>query len=344
MKLLLADCLASLAPEALPADPTKQIPWLNRVLETFFVNKWARTTMRWKGLNTAASFGISFGADGQGFFTLPRGVLSLLAGAYGSSGTKLPPQLRFSPSPINGPWFQFGNSLGVGDLVYGHGLMDAGDGYTTFADILEPSYLRVTTEQAEQSGSMMLFRGLDQNGDEIYTGTGVNTIQGVQLNISTGITTQTTQVFSAAPTLVKKPVTYGPVSIYAVSVATGVPTLIAIYDPGDTSPGFRRYKLGGVNINSTKNTPYVTVHAMVKRRFVPVTAPADEVIPSIVAAIELGFMAYRYDTQSDETTATEYWGHAFQILNSELNEFNGAAVPRIIQEAGLGLASIPWIN
>jgi hypothetical protein len=345
-KLLLSDALATIAPECLPADTTKQTTWLNNVCNHFFhIGKFSGTTMRWKGVNTGANFQIFYDITGTAYFTLPRNVLSVLAAGYGMTTPGQAPSynVRFSNAQINGPWHEFGGGgWGVGDQAVGRGIFDAGDGWTTFKDFPDASTIRIVTEAAEFAGSIMLFRGLDQNGNEIFTGAGSNTFQGVNLDISAGLTTNTTQVFGVAPTLVKKPVTYGPVSLYAVSVATGVATLCAIYDPGDTSPGFRRYRLGGPTNNGP--LPYTTAICQVKRRFVPAVVGADELIPNNIPALELGLQGRRYDLQSDEKTATAFWKDAFEILNAELNEAQGGAVPQIVWQKGWSLASMPNIG
>lgn len=349
-KLLLGDALNQIDPAALPAGTQQtQIAWINAVCSHFYLTgKWAGTTVRWKGTsNVGVSFSIYYDANQQAFITLPRGILSLLSSAYGVTSPGLPPSanVRFSTMQINGPWHEFGNGgWGVGDQVWGRGMQDAGDGWTTFRDLTEPSYLRVVTSEAEAGGATMLFRGLDQNSNEIYSGTGTNTIQGVNLDISTGLVTQTTQIFGASPTLVKKPVTYAPVNLYSVGVASGTVILIAVYDPGDTSPGFRRYKLGGMTSTQNQPIPFTTLHAMVKRRFVPAVSLSDELIPGNIPAIEQGLMGRRYDLQSDTKTADEYWGEAIALLNAELGEFNGAAVPRVIYQLGSNLAGMPLIN
>jgi hypothetical protein len=348
-RLLLQDALNNLAPETLPAgSQSTQIAWINAVLARFFgAMKAAGTTVRWKATSAGASFNIQFDANGQAYITLPRNMLSLLASAYGTTNNGQPPSynVRFSTMQINGPWHEFGNGgYGVGDQVWGRGMLDAGDNWTTFTDITAPSYLQIVTSQAEASGAKMIFRGQDQNGNEIYTGTGSATIQGVSLDISTGLTTQTTQQFGASPTLVQKPVTYGPVTLNAVNVATGAVTLLAIYDPGDTSPGFRRYKLGGQTITPGNPIPYTTLHSMVKRRFVAAVSLSDELIPGSMVALEAGLNGRRWDLQGKDKIADGYWEEAFSVLNSELNEFQGAAVPRIIFQKGSNLAggAVTW--
>lgn len=350
-KLLLQDALNRLDPNVLPAVESLQLPWLAAVCETFFQEgKWARTTMKWKGLSTSASFSIQRDICGQTFFTLPRNMLCLLAGAYGQSNIQPSPNYRvqFSTSPVQGLWHQFGNSgRGISDEYWGRGILDLSDGWTTFADILTPSYLRVITETTETNSTNVLFRGLDQNGNQIYSGSGAGTTIGCVLNIGASTQTQTTQVFGSAPYTVQKPVTNGPINLYSVDIVTGIATLIAVYAPGETSPGYRRYALGGTGYGNqpytTQPCPYVTVQAIVKRRFVEALAPSDEVIPGNIPAITSGFQGWRYDIQGDTKTADPYWEEAIHRLNSELTEYNGAATPQIIFQRDTGLARMPWI-
>lgn len=336
MKLLLSDALDQLAPEVLPADTNMQVPWINAVSSRFHtVGKWAGTTVRWKGLDTATNFAVFDDPWGGRYFTLPRSLLCVLAGGHGDGRDSL--QARFSTDRIRGPWFEFaGSGWGVGDAVGGGGLQDAGDGFTCFRDITEDSYLRVKTELAETALAEMLFRGLDENEEPIYTGTGTAAYEGVKLVIGSALTTTTTQQFSSIPSIIQKPVTYGPVRLYAVSVADATETLIGMYDPGDTAPSFRRYRLSCTSDSTT-------VHAMCKRRHVPVVADADEIIPGNINALELGLQGRRYDLANDPETAARYWGDAFALLNAELGEFHGGATPRMQFERGMSLGRIPRI-
>lgn len=336
MKLLLAEALSTVAPEVLPADEAYEVPWINAVTSRFFaVGKWAGTTSRWRGINTATNFSIYDDPWGGRYFTLPRSLLCVLAGGHGDGSGSL--QARFSTDRIRGPWFEFaGSGWGIGDAVAGSGLQDAGDGFTCFRDITEDSYLRVKTEVAETALAEMLFRGLDEDKEPIYTGAGAASYEGVKLVIGAALTTTTTQKFSSIPILIRKPITYGPVRLYAVSVATATETLIGMFDPGDTAPSFRRYRISGKSDSTT-------VHAMCKRRHVSVVADADEIIPGNINALELGLQGRRYDLANDPETAARYWGEAFALLNAELGESHGGATPRVQFERGASLGRIPRI-
>lgn len=350
MKLLVQDALATLDVQVLPAVESEQLLAINFVIETFFgEGQWARTTTKWKGLSTNASFAIQFDASNQAFFTLPRHFLCMMAGAYGQSNIMPGPNYRimFSKAPIQGMWHQYGNSgYGVRDDIWQRGIIDLGDNWTTFADVTEPSYLQVITETTETNPTTMLFRGMDQNGNEIYNGTGSGTAIGCPLNIGASTMTQTSQIFGASPTTVQKPVTNGPINLYAVSVATGATKIIGIYAPGETAPGYRRYALGGTArpgqapFNSKNTCPYTSVQAVVKRRFVRVVQMSDEIIPSSIPALTQGILGWQYDIQRDPDTADKYWAEAINLLNSELTQFNGAAAPQVVWQRGFGLGRI----
>lgn len=354
MKLLLADALNRLDPAVLPAVQPEQLLWINGVLETFYAEgQWARTTTKWKGLSTSSSFAIQFDAFNQAFFTLPRHYLCMMAGGYGQSNVQPgAPNYRilFSKAPIQGMWHQSGNSgPGFEDSLWGMGITDLGDEWTSFADITAPSYLKVITETTETNPTNILFRGVDQNGNQIYSGTGAGTSIGCTLNIGASQTTQTTQIFGASPYTVQKPVTNGPVNLYAVNVATGLSTLIAIYAPGETSPSYRRYALGGTArpgqqpFNAGNTCPYTSVQAIVKRRFVPVVALSDELIPSSLPALTNGMLGWQYDLQRDAGTADKHWATAINLLNAELTQYNGAATPQVAWQRGASLGRIASI-
>lgn len=336
MRLLLSDALATIAAEVLPAVSADRTAWINAVSARFFATgKWVGTTTRWRGTDVMTNFAIFDDAYNGRYFTLPRNLLAVLGASHGDQANA--PRCRFSADRIRGPWYEFSaDGWGVGDATAGTGLQDAGDGWTCFRDITEDSYLRVKTEVAEAANTEVLFRGLDENDEPIYTGSGASTYEGVKLDISTGLTTTTAQQFSAIPTLIQKPVTRGPIRLYAVSVADATETLIGMYDPGDKSPSFRRYRLAC-------QPDHTTVHAMCKRRHVPAVADADEIIPGNINALELGLQGRRYDLMNDPDTAAKYWLDAFALLNAELGEFNGPAAPRVMTEKRTQWGRIPRI-
>lgn len=339
MKLLLSDAIDRIAPECLPASSADQVSWINAVCAQFLsTGKWEGTTLQWRGSATAVRFAVYEDAYGGLQFTLPRNLLCLLASAHGDdSGGTDESRVRFGSRPIRGMWHEFGNGgYGVGDTVESSGAHDAGDGFAVFRDFAEDSYLRVKTDVAEATGATVRFRGLDEDGEEIYSGSGASTYQGIDLDISTALTTTTAQVFSAPPTLVVKPVTRAQIRLYSVSVADGTETLIGVYDPGETAPSYRRYRISG-------NATVTTVHAIAKRRHVDAVADQDEVVPGNVQAIEYGLMGRRYDLANDPKTAAEYWSRAFGLLNASLGEAQGSTTPNV-QFAGPRIGSFGSIH
>lgn len=428
-RLILSEALSKLAPEARDASDANATADINAVLEQLISGgKWAGTTERWKGTDTASSFAIQQDDDGNRFITLPRTLLTVLGTGYSMSN-----------QPIRSKWHEFAvNGFPADKTVNSSGLHDWGDGYTTFGDFTGPCYLRVKTSVAEESGTSVLFRGTDENDKKIFTipstdatvggtpspdisgtftrcgainskplylssqideggGTmttfalwysgdsttgwiisratdignvstitegwqfpssedptgiysatlgaaltgvptvsvdGTDPIEGVELDISTNLTTTTTQQFSGPrPTMIVKPITRGPIDLYAVDVSTGDETLIGTYDPGETVPNYRRYRLGAVSAGAT----LTTIHCMTKRRFVEAVADSDELIPGSLRALELGLIARRFDLTHDVKEATEYWRRAFALLNSQLAEEQGNAQTRVqIQSDGTG--------
>lgn len=333
-RLLLREALEQIAPQALPAAENQQVNSINRVVETFFsVGKWEGTTLRWNGTTATASFAIFQDANRNWVITLPRHVQTILMGATGVGEGPC-----MSNVPVRGPWWAF-NAGGppAGDRIRTGGLIDAGDGYTTFRDFTDVSYLRVKTDGAEADPTEILFRGLDENGKEIYTGSGNNTYQGVKLDIGDATTTTTTQKFSAAPTIIQKPTTRRPIQLFAVKVSDSTETLIGEYAAGETNPSYRRYMVAGCS------TDFRSVQAFVKRRFVPAEVDADEIIPGNVSAIELGLQGRRYDLENDPAAALTYWNRAFSLLNASLGEYRGGVSPRIQFEASTFIGRIPRI-
>lgn len=249
--------------------------------------------------------------DGQ--VTLPRYCQSLLFYR----------QNRF-PCMIKNQWFEW-QQWGCGyrdesqqNLIESY---DKGAGYCSFRDFSSPRQLRVKALEAEDAEISVTLQGIDSNDQRIYTTDPyarhpING-EGVTLTAGTGDTTFTFKEFKGFV----KPVTRGYIEVWTINPDTNADeTMIAVYDPGEENPDYRRYKVG--NVDQT----HITLHGLCKLKYTPLQSETDIVIPDNVGALKQAITALQFEDASDtDGNSDKYWAKCFQILNSELAQERGGA-------------------
>lgn len=173
--------------------------------------------------------------DGNSVITLPRGYTTALGGVYHACDS------YGMPLQVRSPWYEFapeGAGLYDGSRC-GNDIVPLEGRFTVFRDWNTAMRLRVKTETPETSAKIY-FRGTLE-GDTIYSQDGVNWIEGVALTYEDGDYT-TSQTFDRPPYRVIKLATLGRLLLYAVD-SDDVEYLVGVYEPGETNPKFRRYKV-----------------------------------------------------------------------------------------------------
>jgi hypothetical protein len=256
----------------------------------------------------------------DGYFTLPPRFVSCLA-AKSVCG---------APLNIANRWFayrypslqfftDYGNWSGFGY----NGVNDMGDGYVSFRDSPYPFYhLRITRENADDNGTKILFKGLDEDGKSIFTPqvSGSTSYEGVTYELS-GAETLTATIFSGPLTGLRKLRTIG--YIYVDAVNRDDPsqvTRIGYYTPSELSPSYHRYWIGCVS----DDKPY-SAAAICKLRFTPAVSDSDEVVPSNANALRAGLAALKCDTEGDVTRRDAYFADGLKLLSDEARENRGGA-------------------
>jgi hypothetical protein len=283
------------------ATQAQKIELINQVQEVFL------SCPSWKGVDGTAQFAVY-----NNVITLPRELESIKRGGFIGQGG--PFQV-----PVKNQWYGYSiNGPGLTDndfpRIHPPQFEDIGTGWCTFRDPSAAFTIKVVTDVAETGD--ITFYGYDENYAPIYT----STTLGVAFDLATA-PAATSQVFIALGG-VKKPVTNGRVLLYSVDNVTAVETLIAIYQPSETSPSYRRYQVTG----STEETR--TFKALCKRAFYRVTALSDTLIPNHLVALKNGLIALNYESKDDMTRAGDalatppsgWWGKAIRLLNGELAE------------------------
>ena len=281
----------------------------------------------WSGTKVRVVFNAFPDAVGKAFITLPRALNTVLAIApvpvdSESNSTK--------PLRIRNEWYQFYDSgAGYSDdqrTRWQRGLVTEPGRFTTFSDWTTPSRLRIKFEVAETASGLMVFRGF-QNGVKIYSVIDGTWGEGCPLGLSASGATTTTY-FDEAPYSVVKPVTNGRIFLYAVD-ASDNETLVAIYDPTETSIGWRRYKIP-VRSDWSEQDPgqYITI---CKRAYVPVARDFDEVTPGNIGALRFALQALDKEDAEDFARARSLFAEAYFLLKNEVEDDTGPSAEGVVQ-------------
>jgi hypothetical protein len=274
----------------------------------------------WRGTKVKTIFNVFPDAGNNAVITLPRSLNTVLAGLYLNSGSDC---AYGFPLRVQNSWYAF-SSGGPGyfsDSRYRwrQGIEPEEGWFTTFLDWSTPKKIRLKFAATETNGLIFNIRGVN-NGTPIYTGSGSGTIAGENLTTVGATTLTTVNDFSEPPSEVSKPTTFGRVSMYTFDGTTE--TLVAIYDPTETLPQWRRYRVPGCT-NWTEADPgqFLTI---CKRAYVPVANDRDEVIPGNLEAIIAGLDALLAQDARDYARAKERWLNANEILAEEVSDDEGA--------------------
>jgi hypothetical protein len=280
----------------------------------------------------------------SGQVTLPRDVKTILSGVIGwdcQPGVACP-QPCGGVLQVKSRWYEMlpGGPRGQLACTPQATLIDLGTGFFTFDDITPdyPCYIRVYATLPEDppppgapnisgGGPSIYVSGLDVNGNEIYTqvdsSTWLETCVIPIPIIGTNNFTDSPMAFSQI-TAVSKPMTHGPLSLYAVSLDKTTQTPIAVYQPEETRIDYRRYKLSWCGPNIPTN---ITVLA--KRQFVWTSDMTTDLFITNIGALQNALMAMKYEKAGSFQQAQACWKTAFNALEVETKDYDGDYTPNI---------------
>lgn len=290
-----------------PNDP-KFLRILNEVRERLI------TSGKWKGSIVSTVFNSS-----TGFITLPYDYLSVLGLTY--DRCPAPVFTQFHEYVEQGP--------GEFDETYkwpGQ-LMDMGDGFATQVNIETAGVIRVYSSAADDGDVVRLFG--KYNGDVIYDPSGN---EGVNVTLAAPYVATTAQ-FSEV-TGAQKSATSNRVYLKVWDGATE--TQIAEYQPNETRPMYRRYKTGEAE---------QAIRVICQRRYIPVVAETDWVIPGNISALRAGIRAWLFEDGSDMASADASTVRAYNFLNDEAKSSRGGARATVDMVSGVfGRTNIPTLR
>lgn len=286
-------------------------PFLNQAIERI-VNGGL-----WRGTISYAAF-----PSVNEYFTLPYPFLSVLGA-----------QWFRSPVPVFSQFHDF-MSNGPGQPMLGQppqGIVeDMGDGYATMTDPpTAGSTLLIKPDLLIDSGRVFRFYGVS-NGLEIFD------VNGMGMNITVNYPSTSNATVFDQVTGIQVPVNadgssamVGGWTLYSVAPGTGTQTKLSYYYPSETTPQYRRYRIGVTSAANTQVPNAVTV--LVRRRFMPVTKETDWVIPGNIGALKFAMQAI--DSEAAKNPAEGLWDQCYKILNNELHATRGAVRPEISMDA-----------
>lgn len=250
------------------------------------------------GLWAKAEFEVELGAP-NGYITLPRRASALL-------GMRVSNQ---TPRRIYALAHEF-NEVGPGSHEFDRAMTAAVEmaDSCVHTDLTEAStvYLRVAEGDSGIGGEAVL-RGYDADGARLFSPDGSD---GIRVTLAEGDNNFPQQV------AVIESLTLPEMTKHS-SLRVGT-TELGSYEPGESDPSYRRYKVGSVPAGCT-------VHALCSRRHVDLVNEGDLVIPSNVGALKHGIIALRLEDQSDLDTSVAHFDQAYALLNSELRRLRGKA-------------------
>jgi len=263
----------------------------------------------------------------NGCLTWPREILTIEQAAVCDQ-----------PITIRNQWYSylpFGPGIqGKKNVVKGLPLIDRGEA-CTFADMIGiVSKIKVYADVAEAAGSKILLQGNDENGNWIRTLVSGEWVDGEYVTIST-TPTLSTHIFSSLVS-VQKPLTNGAVRLYAYDTVLLTQYAIAIYQPDELLPVYRRSFIPGLDrVKGTccSNPPTPTnvkpVRVMAKLRYIPARLDTDFLLISNIPALKNMCQSIRKREANLFAEADAWEAKAVKLLRQELAEYlgDGAIVP-----------------
>lgn len=187
------------------------------------------------------------------------------------------------------------------------------------------SKLKVYCDLPADNAAICTFMGLDENGNEIRLAGGSPSDGEIVIPSVGG--TLSTKLFSNI-TGVIKPVTQGPIRLYAYDTLTALQTALAVYDYDVTNPFYRVSYVPSLDNQQPGSTP-ITVEVLAKLDFMPMRNPTDFALIGNIPALKAMCVAIADAEKTSspiEKQAIIQGGLALakMFLNNELMHFNGA--------------------
>lgn len=296
-----------------PNGAAEFIPKINQVLERLaYIGKYRGNILS-----------VVFPAH-TGYITLPPAYAAILAGSY----DRWPVEI----ASLWQPYFELGWCDPIQAQGFNLRLQDLGDGFVTQFDIVEPGSVRIYSTGSDNGDTVRIF------GIRTETGLPVTDNQG---NLGEEITLtapfQQSLYHYDSITGFQKTHTKGPVQMRLLPMNGGAEYLLSEYQTYETIPSYRRFQTGPNE---------KTVRVLCQRRYIPVSAETDFVIPGNIAALKWGLKGLELEDAGYERVgeSQECWSQCINWLNQEAKAFRGGNITPIpVYAFGKG-GGIPFAN
>lgn len=214
----------------------------------------------------------------------------------------------------------------------GEGLIDRGE-TCCFADIIGTNKkIKVYADVTENSNAKIILLGYNADGQWIRSFVGGEWIDGEKISISTDPVTSTN--FFSSLTGAQKPITNGNVRLYEFDADLTTQRAIAIYEPDETNPAYRKMFISSLEGTTCCNctddddeedrTTQITV--MAKLEFVPVRNDTDWLLISNFSALEAEAQSILKRRNNLAEESLTWHAMAIQTLRAELRHYAGRGV------------------
>ena len=229
---------------------------------------------------------------------------------------------------VNGQWCVFGNGYDRGTAC-------------TFTDIRgeDPKKIRVYADVAEAADAVITLQGYNSDGAWVRSQVDGVWIDGEQVAIST-TPTNSVNIFTNLVAVIK-PVTNGSVRLYEYNTVTTTQRALAVYEPSETEPAYRRMLVPGIENarccdtncedDSDEACQRVKITAIARLEYVPVSVGTDWVIPGNIPALKDMCQAVRWYEQNTPDQAIICEQRAMHQLRTQLRHYLGHAVVQPIK-------------
>lgn len=299
--LTVADARAALYQQIDPSNSatTQFLPALNQVSERII------NSGNWKNMYGQVDY-----LSTTGYITLPRRWESIIGVCRVNNPTMVYGQMQEFMS--SGPGFYDDTDINISNIL------DYGDVCTQQVQT-DGGLPRLTIANAADAGQTVRVYGYYTDGSgEVFDSTGN---AGIEATLANPTVTLSQDMFV---TQIVKEVTLGNVTLSVV--VSGTPTVLSVYEPTETNPIYRRYKVGTIDAREDDKP---VLRCKVKRRYVPMVAETDLVWPDNIGALKFGLIAWSLENQGayELQNAEVFWQKCYQVLNQGLKQNRGAIRP-----------------
>jgi hypothetical protein len=228
-------------------------------------------------------------------FTLPARYEQIKLAWIGDDSTSLADE-----------WFNATNAFALhGDNSCHRGIVEVGGLHVLFRDYTtHPYQIGVMAEEAEDIGVELMFDAQDQ----------YDTYHKVKVAVANPPTLAKSDLLVKGIRGVSKPVTKGRIRVYAYDTALEAKTLIAIYQPNDANPTFRRFK-------APKTCECITLYA--SKKYFDLSDP-KELVEFIPDAMIYAVLALN---SRENRKAQEFLSNLSLAVQEQEKEMSNAEIP-----------------